>query len=347
MAWMSPPRWALPVPCRVDGVWPASANRPGCEPAKPAARFETGQGFTPLLEVGEATDIGAMAQIPTCNVIAAAKGIPQHRRHPRSGEAALHRRKCQADRSHTGTIGGSGTLAPASREPGAVVGTSKQRRDFRALVRCTLALAGAAGFATVVTAAPGALNSGATFGYARESNTRTSPSTANFGSFAYAVMIPNPSGSVAGQPEFIYLGEPLPDFGNTAVESLMFNYAMSGSLAQATALEPATAPGGAWSLVAQLDFSGAQRAGPVTDSDAQVPASVRLLNGVFSGFSLNHGDSVMLRWRGMNDRGGNYGLALDNVAAVVPEPKAVGAALCTAVLAAGTWWQRRRPAVRP
>lgn len=113
-------------------------------------------------------------------------------------------------------------------------------------------------------------------------------------------------------------GEQWRNGGNTAAQSMVFEYGFGSSFSTVTTW---VAPGG------NFNWSSPVASATAAAVDGNGAGRVAGRGGSVSGLSWNPGDTLWVRWTEKNDVGNDHGLAIDNFAmsvSAVPEPAGYG-----------------------
>jgi hypothetical protein len=122
------------------------------------------------------------------------------------------------------------------------------------------------------------------------------------GSIQYAVRFINSTGSTITTIPLRYTGEQWRNGGNTAVQSLTFEYKIN-----ATSIND----GSGWVTVSMLDFASPVASASAAPLDGNNSANKTTISSTIS-LSLLNGDEIWFRWTDINDAGNDHGLSIDD-----------------------------------
>src|SRR5438105_3835056 len=195
---------------------------------------------------------------------------------------------------------------------------------------------------TAYTAGTGSSNTGALYSFGVAG---TNPATDRaLGSVAsgststifQAVKLTNSTGATITSLDVGYVGEQWRNGGNTAAQTLTFQYQVANS----GVIAGANNPTGGWTTFSTLSFTS-----PITGATAATldgnAAANRTAKSANLPVTVNNGQEIWLRWQDVDDAGSDHGLAIDDFS-VTPHgagptnPSGTGASSPSSVLANGT-----------
>ncbi len=124
------------------------------------------------------------------------------------------------------------------------------------------------------------------------------------------VRLVNTTGQVLTEASISYLGEQWRQ-GADGFDALRFSYQIGAP----------TLTGGTWNAVPSMDFAALHQTGSPTRRDGNLAENRAQVSGVLSGLDWQPGESLWLRWTGLDRARANHTLAVDDLRVeAVPEP---------------------------
>lgn len=129
----------------------------------------------------------------------------------------------------------------------------------------------------------------------------------------FGLVLVNTTGRTITQFTLSYIGEEWRNGGNTAAQSLTFEYAVGASDVNT----------GTFTGVTAMTFTSPTVGSTAAALDGNANANRAPLSGTITGITWNAGQTLVLRWNDTNDSGNDHALAIDDFSFTTPDPAPV------------------------